>query len=75
MEDPKRLVDDFIMICGYASDNYQEGMALLERRQIDPKNPSEGLEKVKKVLGDLHPILGEDLVREEIDRLHQKYGQ
>ena len=49
MEDPKRLVDCFIGICGYASGNFDVAKELLERRQT----PSQ----VKEVLKTLHPII------------------
>ena len=51
MEDPKRLVDCIIGICAYASDNFDVGKALLERRQTP--------EQVKQVLEALHPLLKE----------------
>lgn len=75
MTDPNRLVDTFIAICGYASDNYKNSMDMLERRQIDPKNPDEGLEKVEEVLNTLHPLVGKDFVDKEKKRLKKKYKE
>jgi len=49
MDNPKRLVDCFIGICGYASDNFKISEELLKRRQTP--------EQVDDVLRTLHPLL------------------
>jgi hypothetical protein len=49
MGDPARLVDDFIAICGYAYNNFNEAQELLKRRQKSSQ--------VDDVLRDLHPLL------------------
>lgn len=49
MTDPNRLVDCIIGIAGYAADNFDQGVKILERRQT-PK-------QVKDVLETLHPLL------------------
>jgi len=49
MDSPSRLVDCFIGICGYASNNIAEAEAMLRRRQT-PK-------QVDEVLATLHPLL------------------
>jgi hypothetical protein len=60
------------MLCGYASDNYNSGMAMLERRQVDPNDPEEGLKKLWQVLDTMHPLLGEKADKEK-ERLTEKY--
>ena len=49
MTEYKRLVDNFIGICGFAADNFSEAEAMLRRRQTP--------EQVDDVLKTLHPLL------------------
>ncbi len=73
LDNPERLVDCIVGICGYAAENYKESLAMLERRQIDPDKPAEGLNKVEQVLTTMKSLLGEDAVAAEIERLREKY--
>ena len=50
MEDPSRLVDCFVGICGYASENFQVAKDLLDRRQSESQ--------VEQVLETLKPLIG-----------------
>jgi len=52
MSDPKRLVDCFIALAGYASNNFESAEEMLKRRQTP--------EQVKEVLKTLHPLLEKD---------------
>jgi hypothetical protein len=73
MKRPDRFVDDIVVMCGYHSDHYESAMQLLERRQVDTKNPKPGLDKMFEVLDTLHPMLGAKKVKEEKERLGDKY--
>src|SRR3989339_143782 len=74
MDDTSRLVDDIVMVTGIYTKNYKRTMEYLERRQIDPDHPEEGLTKLNEVLNTLHPILGAKAVATEKARLRKKYS-
>jgi hypothetical protein len=71
-ENADRIVDNFILINHIAAENYEEGVKILERKQVDPKKPQEGLRKMGEVLKTLHPLLGKKADK-EMDRLTKKY--
>ncbi len=59
----KRLVDNFIGICGFAVDNFAEAEAMLRRRQTPGQ--------VDEVLNTLHPLLASKTVRKRARKKEQ----